>query len=121
MIKAESAIVENYSDHLFLVMWCCEGLECVFDITTHEKEQLWKTLKGQETSALPNLNSLVLRARYNSQRHYEIYTVTATSGITSQDLTDMFNADPQYAADLIRARGHKIYSDRASASHVKIV
>jgi hypothetical protein len=34
------------------------------------------------------------------------------SGITDQDIRAMFEENPQAMADLIRERGHKIYSDR---------
>lgn len=94
-------------------MWCTEGLECVVDVTQHEQKQMWAALTDKESPGGINLNALVLRARYNSQRHYEIYTVSAVSGITADDIKEMFEASPQYAADLIRERGHKVYSDRA--------
>jgi len=53
-----------------------------------------------------------LRARANSQRHYEVYSVHVDEGITKNDIVDMFNDSPQAMADLIRERGNKIYSDR---------
>jgi hypothetical protein len=108
-------------EHTFLAMWCSEGLECIIDITAHEQKQLWETLKGGEVKALPNLNAMMLRARYNSQRRYEIYIVGAVEGITEQDLRSMFDNDPQYAADLIRERGTQLYSDRAVGKKEKII
>lgn len=109
------------SDHTFLAMWCSEGLEYLADITKHEQTQVWNALKGSDTKALPNINAMVLRARCNSQRHYEIYLFTAQAGITENDLRSMFEADPQYAVDLIRERGQKLYSDRASGKKEVIV
>ena len=109
------------SEHTFLAMWCNEGLEYVVDITAHEQKQVWKSLKGEEVQALPNLNAMILRARYNSQRHYEIYMISAAAGITENDLRSMFENDPQYAADLIRERGTKLYSDRANKKKEVIV
>jgi len=38
--------------------------------------------------------------------------------ITQDDIAAMFKTDPQYAADLIRARGEKIYSDRRTQRDV---
>jgi hypothetical protein len=111
----------NYSDRTFIVMWCSEGLECVVDITSIERKNSWAILKGEPTTALPNLNAMVLRARYNSQRSYEIYLVTAVPEITEQDIAEMFENSPQEAADLIRERGRQIYSDRANKSKVVIV
>jgi len=61
-----------------------------------------------------NIQHWQLRARYNSQRCYEIYAIGVDGTITQEDIRDMFETDPQYTADLIRARGEKIYSDRRS-------
>jgi hypothetical protein len=74
--------------HQFLIMWCNEGLECCIDITEDEQRRMWRKLKGEPMtlSAIPNYNHLLLRARYNSQRHYEIYSVEATDGITAEDI-----------------------------------
>ena len=102
-------------------MWDNTGLECVIDITEREQMQAWAQLQDQEgPSAIP-INMLILRARYNSQRHYEIYAVTATEGITKDDITEMFENSPQTAADTIRRLGRCIHSDRVNQSEVKIV
>lgn len=101
-------------NHLFVVMWCSEGLEYVGDITQDSKDRVWARLQGQDyQSRIPNLMHLKLRAQYNSQRFYEIYVVEATEGITEQDLRDMFEENPQAAADLIRDRGTCVFGERA--------
>ena len=75
-------------NHQFLVMWCNEGLEFVVDITADEQRQIWEKLKGKllTETAVPNVNHMILRARYNTHRHYEIYTVEAVEGITADDM-----------------------------------
>jgi hypothetical protein len=102
--------------HQFLIMWCNEGLECCIDVTEDQQRRMWQQLKGEpvSASAIPNLNHLLLRARYNSQRHYEIYSVEATDGITAEDICEMFEASPQTAADTIRRLGHCLHSDRSA-------
>ncbi len=109
-------------NHQFLIMWCNEGLECCIDITADEQKRMWQQLKGEPVSekAIPNLNHIMLRARVNSQRHYEIYTCEATDGITAEDIKEMFHASPQSAADTIRRLGHCIHSDRATKDRVLI-
>jgi hypothetical protein len=74
--------------HQFLIMWCNEGLECCIDITEDQQQRMWERLKGQplRETAIPNYNHLLLRARVNSQRHYEVYTCEATDGITAEDI-----------------------------------
>lgn len=71
-------------------------------------------------SKLPSLGHIMLRARLNSHRHYEIYTVEATDGITAEDIREMFEASPQSAADTIRRLGHCLHSDRAEKNRVLI-
>jgi hypothetical protein len=74
-------------NHHFVVMWDNTGLEYIGDITADETNRSWSALKGKVVgSALPNLNHMILRARYNPQRHYEIYQVEATDGITADDI-----------------------------------
>jgi len=103
-------------------MWCNEGLESVVDITADEQQRAWTALKGKTpVSQMPNVNHMILRARYNTQRHYEIYTVEATEGITADDIRDMFENSPQTAADTIRERGNCLHSDRAEKNKVLIV
>ena len=108
--------------HQFLIMWDQLGLECCIDVTEDEQRRMWQKLKGElvSESAIPNYQHLLLRARFNSQRHYEIYTCEATDGITAEDIREMFEADPQSAADTIRRRGHCLHSDRAERHRVAI-
>ena len=108
--------------HQFLIMWDQLGLECCIDVTEDQQRRMWQKLKGEPVSesSIPSLNHLLLRARFNSQRHYEIYSVEATDGITAEDIQDMFEASPQTAADTIRRLGHCLHSDRATKNRVLI-
>jgi ubiquinone/menaquinone biosynthesis C-methylase UbiE len=112
----------------FLVYWCSEGLESITDITQNisdservEKEKVWEILKSPELKAPDNeplrmLNQLVqhmmMRARANSHRNYEIYTITTDDDVEREQLENLFKQNPQGSADLVRERGVKIYSDR---------
>ena len=108
-------------NHHFVVMWDNTGLEYIGDITADEVKRSWSVLKGKPVgSALPNLNHMILRARYNPQRHYEIYQIEATDGITADDIRDMFESSPQMAADTIRQLGHCYFSDRVPEDRVVI-
>lgn len=100
----------------FAVMWDCHGLESVVRIP-NPADTTFALLKGVEPPRPPNI---LQKARYNSQRHYEIYVITATPGIEEQHIRDMFDADPQSAADTIRRIGNKFYSDRAQEDRVVI-
>lgn len=105
----------------FVVMWCNQGLEYVGDITSDKYNALITRLKGEEFMPRHNLFHMRLRAQYNPQRHYEIYLVGVDDEITTQDITEMFEVNPQIAADTIRERGECFYSDRLDANHQVIV
>ena len=108
---------EDPRNSVFAIMWDCHGLEAVARVP-NPADTTFALLKGAEPPRPPNINHWQLRARYNSQRHYEIYIITAVSGITEDDIRDMFEADPQTAADTIRRIGHQHYSDRQNQKAV---
>ena len=114
----------------FIAMWNNQGLECIFDVDAemaqrdaYEKRKLWNILKDEKMleyrSSIP-LQSLILRARANSQRHYEIYQFT-TDGIDMDDVKSMFEDNPQFIVNHIRKNGRKIYSDRFEIKNSVIV
>lgn len=100
----------------FVIMWCNEGLEYVGDATMDRYRSVWSKLKGEEFLPRHNLFHMRLRAQYNPQRHYEIYFVNVDDEIDEQALTEMFEVDPQTAADTIRRLGECFYSDRLDQS-----
>jgi hypothetical protein len=100
-------------------MWDCNGLEAVQAVPA-PADITFALLKGDQPPVIPKLMHWQLRARFNSHRHYEIYIIIATPGITEDDIRSMFEADPQTAADTIRRIGQKYYSDRREPSRVAI-
>lgn len=114
--------------HTYLLSWDCLGLEACINISDIDKENMWAALKdtgddsnkGRSATVSSIVHMLHMRARFNSQRFYEIYTVETDDSISADDLKDMFENDPQGSAELIRARGHKLYSDRQKAGDIKI-
>jgi hypothetical protein len=110
----------------YLVYWCEEGLESVVPITEYEhwdRDNTFRVLNNQETVRNPlnqMIQNMMLRARVNSQRHYELYAIDCDNSIDKTDIEQMFETDPQSAADLFRSRGHRLYSDRAEKNRVKI-
>jgi hypothetical protein len=124
-------MVKHKSKHnAFLLSWDMTGLESCIDITnleklveSGEKKRMWQILSdpdacdpGNQSASMLNqmVQHILLRARANSQRHYEVYTIQTTPGVSEQDMWDMFTNDPQMAADLVRERGNQLYSDRVS-------
>ena len=110
----------------YLVYWCEEGLESVVPINEYEhwdRENTFRVLNNQEVERNP-LNQIIqgmlLRARFNQQRHYELYAIDCQEGISKEDIEQMFVENPQTAAELFRLRGHKMYGDRAVRNRVVI-
>jgi len=111
----------------FIFSWDQLGIESIVPITQYEdwdKVQLMEVLKGNGLKKNP-LNQLVhvltLRARFNSQRHYEIYAIDCDLELDQTFWQERWEADPQWCADLVRKKGHMIHSDRANADRIKIV
>lgn len=104
----------------FLFVWDCYGLEYVENLTNLSKKRIWTVLKdNSEPKPLGDLIPyVILRARANPQRNYEIYTVSVDKSIVKSDLIEMFKNDPQGSAELIRERGNKLYSDRDTSKRV---
>lgn len=107
-------------------MWDCNGLEVLLDIgklkAEHddwEKKQIVAILKEDNfrdvEPKLP-LQYMIMRARFNPQRHYEIYEFS--SAISYDEMKSMFETSPQTIVDAIRNVGYKVYSDRAEKKQV---
>ena len=113
----------------FIAMWDNRGLECILDVTKHEKEiedfekhKAWSVLKGELHNVKPPnipLQMMILRARHNSQRHYEIYGFTSDE--SEKYVREIFETEPQLIVDWIRENGVKIYSERVKTKDVVIV
>jgi hypothetical protein len=110
-------------------MWDNQGLECLYDVDLHmNRYNEWEKLKvvailkeeklPDNSPAIP-LQMMLLRARVNSQRVYEIYEFNSTMGY--KELTDVFNDDPQPVVEWIRENGKKVYSDYVKQNRKMIV
>ena len=109
-------------ENSFLVVWDMLGLESIFsvdealnEIESYEKDKTWKTLKEEPIGKKPNpipLQMLIMRARYNVQRSYEIYTFNTS--MSMREVRKIFADDPQPIVEWIRKNGNKIYSDYVS-------
>lgn len=108
----------------FIFSWDNQGIESIVPISQYEhwdKQNLIRMLSEQRTERNPLdtiMQNLLLRARYNPQRHYEIYAVDCDASLDEEFWREQWEENPQFTAELIREKGHKIYSDRAG--HGKI-
>lgn len=113
----------------FIAMWDNTGLECILNVTKHEKEvedfekqKAWNILKGELHTVKPPsipLQMMILRARANTQRHYEIYGFTSYE--SEKWVKETFESEPQLIVNWIRDNGVEIFSNRIKTKDVVIV
>jgi hypothetical protein len=87
-----------------------------------DKKKIVSILKEEKLPEKPPqipLQHMILRARVNSQRMYEIYEFNSTMGY--KELTEVFNDDPQPVVEWIRENGKKVYSDYVKQERKMIV
>lgn len=108
----------NMTTNAYIFAWDQTGIDSIVPITQYEewdKKNTWNVLVDQPVERNPLMSivqSLILRARYNSHRHYEIYSIDCAFGIDEKEWRKIWEESPQATTDLIRERGQKIYSDR---------
>lgn len=107
------------TNNAYIFSWDMSGIDAIVPITEYEgidAENTMRLLKNEPAERNP-LNSIlqmmIMRAQANSQRHYEIYAIDCAFEIDEKEWRANWESDPQGCADLIRARGEKIFSDRA--------
>ena len=109
----------------FILSWDMYGLESCVNATELDMQHTLNLLSSSVNPRSPELNRIVnqilLRAKFNPQRHYEVYSIQVDSSVSKDDLMQQFEECPQEMANLVRKRGTKIFSDRAVDSfHIKI-
>lgn len=112
--------------NVFIVMWCNEGLECIVPVDPDLESNYCFDLvagnpnpEGEAKKLSQILRILKMRARANSQRHYEIYIIETVS-ISEDELRHLFKVSPQVIVDLIREKGKELYSDREQPGSIVI-
>ena len=113
----------------YLAMWDMLGLESLHDVDLHmekynewEKQKVVAILKEERIPSQPTgipLQMMILRAKVNSQRAYEIYEFNST--MAYDDLKEAFEIDPQPIVEWIRSNGKKVYSDYLKQDRKMIV
>lgn len=97
---------------VYICMWDENGFEVIKDCTSWERETFLNTIAGKELTPAPvNLQALTMRARFNPQRAYEIYTFNTEESLDEDALWEIAYENPQALVDSIRERGKKLYSN----------
>ena len=102
----------------YIFSWDQLGIEAIIPISQyehHDKQNLIRMLSDKPTVKNPLdgiVRQLILRARFNPQRCYEIYAIDCSEDMDDKFWRKQWEEYPQETADLIRERGHKLFSDR---------
>lgn len=105
----------------FIFSWDQHGIESIVPITGYEhwdKQNLIKILSDKPTQRNPLdviVRNLIIRAQINSHRHYEIYAIDCSSELDEEFWWKQWKEEPQFTAELIRDRGHKLHSSRKTS------
>ena len=115
---------DNYTANTFILVWDKYGLESCVNATQVDREKVWDMLSDKTilNDKIGHIMSIfTLQAKYNPERHYEIYAIDVGLEINENDLVNSFNDNPQEISELIRLHGRVLYSDRIPKSEcVKI-
>jgi len=112
----------NYDVETYLLSWDMHGLEACINISDMDRQKTFDILRGVDNKSNPNqiANMIMLRAKFNSQRHYEIYAIDVDANVGQEDIKASFESDPQGMAELVRKRGRCLYSDRMQKNNIRI-
>ena len=105
----------------FLVMWDEMGIECLQDITDEHPDNmarahLFTAIKNSapipKSQLGTQIQAMLMRARFNSQRQYEIYVFTSADSVSLSDMDTWVNDDIQGFVDWVRKNhAKKLFSN----------
>jgi hypothetical protein len=91
-------------------MWDCNGFEVLKECSSWENQSLLDTLAGRPLKQSPiNLQAMIMRARYNPHRNYEIWTFNTEENLNEDTLWSYAKNNLQELIAMIQLRGKKLY------------
>ena len=110
----------------YVFAWDCTGIEAIVPISEYENwetQNAFRVLEGKQPRTNPmneTINMLKMRARFNPQRHYEIYALDCDPSFTAARWSKLWHSDPQGCAELARAQGAHIWGEPMPQHSVRI-
>jgi hypothetical protein len=105
----------------FLVYFDNLGFEAVFDLGQIQSDATMAALKDEHYSMPFNMNALLLRARFNTQRFPEIWVFEVSDEVSEEDVRNMAAENPQALADFARANGKNFYGRTNSSGREPVI
>ena len=116
---------DQVSNNRYLIAWNSEGeLECLLEINAMAHQDTIERLAGQRrgrSQVDQTISMMIMRARVNAQRDIEVYLIETDSDISTSDMEEWFNSDPQGLVNLVRERGTHLYGKPARPKNIRIV
>lgn len=105
----------------YLAMWDCYGLECLYNLTEWSEKMTYNTLMELPLPGAPPVDALMMRARFNPQRNYEIYTFNTEDDLSEEAITEAFENNPQHMVNWVRKNGRSMYSNRLMDKEKRVI
>lgn len=107
----------------WIVLFDNEGLDTLVPYGDMVEEQVMSRLAGGEMSrdAQHTISRIMLRARFNEHRHPEVWCYSTADHMEYQDMRDLWEASPQYMADLIRKSGQQLHGTKPGQQRAPVI
>lgn len=108
----------------WVVLFDTEGLDSLVPWGDLAQDRMMTKLSGGEMkSENPQhiVSRLMLRARFNSQRSPEVWIYQTDTDIDYNEMQELWEADPQYMADLIRVKGEQLHGDKPGTKRKQVI
>lgn len=108
----------------WVVLFDSEGLDTLVPWGDLAQDRIMTTLSGGNIkSANPQhiVSRMMLRARFNEQRFPEVWTYQTDNDIEYNEMRSLWEANPQYMADLIREKGEQLFGDKPGTKRKQVI
>ena len=108
----------------WVVLFDSEGLDTLVPWGDLAQDRMMQTLSGGNINAEnPQhiVSRMMLRARFNEQRFPEVWTYQTDNDIMYDEMRSLWEANPQYMADLIREKGEQLYGARPGTKRRQVI
>ena len=108
----------------WVVLFDNEGLDSLIPWGDIAQDRILEKLSGGNTKAEnPQhiVSRLMLRARFNPQRFPEVWTYQSEEDIPYDEMRSLWEANPQYMADLIRVKGDQLFGDKPGTKRKQVI
>jgi hypothetical protein len=106
----------------WIVLFDTEGLDSLIPWGDLMGDKIIGILSGEEYEHPNNiLNRTLLRARYNLQRHPEVWAYNTADDMDADAMHELWIESPQYMANLVRTKGSQLFGDRSGTKKQPVI